>query len=175
MMKTKYEYVIGIDPDVDGSGVGILYDGREIRKEHLLLPYLVEHLKYLKGRASASGKSIKVFIEAGWMNKGNYHLVEDRSQKHAAKLGEKVGRNHEVGKQIGVFCDFLNIEYEFVRPLKKIWKGKDGKITQKELQDLMEGSVSVPYTGKTNQEVRDAILIAMYHSGIPLMTKNFFR
>ena len=39
----------------------------------------------------------------------------------------------------------------------------------------MEGSVSVPYTGKTNQEVRDAILIAMYHSGIPLMTKNFFR
>ena len=172
MMKTKYEYIIGIDPDVDGSGVGILYDGREIRKEQLLLPHLVE---FLKECVAVSGNSVKVFIEAGWMNKGNYHLVEDRSQKHAAKLGEKVGRNHEVGKQIGVFCDFLNIEYEFVRPLKKIWKGKDGKITQEELQDLMEGSVSVPYTGKTNQEVRDAILIAMYYSGIPLMTKNFFR
>ena len=167
---TKYDYVIGIDPDVEGSGVGVVIEGREIRKNRLELPQLIEYLR----EVLATGVSMHVYIEAGWMNKGNYHL-QNKGQRHAAKLGEQVGRNHEIGKQIGVFCEYYKIPFEFVYPLKKCWKGKDGKITHEELRDLMEGSVMIPCSGSTNQEVRDAILLAMVHSGIPLMTKSFFK
>lgn len=168
-MKVKYEYIIGIDPDVDGSGVGELFAGKEVRKAQLQLPQLVEYLKGIKSKGT-----MMVYIEAGWMNKGNYHL-QNKGQHHASKIGELVGRNHEIGRQIGAFCEFNCIPYEFVRPLKKVWKGKDGKITHEELQDLMEGSVAVPCSGRSNQEIRDAILLALVHSGIPLMTKNFFK
>lgn len=168
-MKVKYEYVIGIDPDVDGSGVGVLFAGKEVRKEQLQLPQLVEYLKDTKAKGT-----MMTYIEAGWMNKGNYHL-ENKGQYHASKIGVDIGRNHEIGRQIGAFCEYYEIPFEYVRPLKKVWNGKGGKITHEELQDLMEGSVAVPCSGRTNQEIRDAILLALVHSGIPLSTRKIFR
>lgn len=164
--RNKYDYVVGIDPDVDGSGVGVVFHSIEIRKYQFSLPELIE---YLKGIINKEGPvSMKVVIEAGWMNKGNHHL-KNKGQHHASKIGENVGRNHELGKQIGVCCDYYGIPYEFVPPLRKSWKGKNGKITNEELRALMEGSVPYPYSGQTNQDTRDAILLAMVHSGIPLI------
>jgi hypothetical protein len=49
-----------------------------------------------------------------------------------------------------------------MKPLKKNWKGKDGKITHKELA-LFTG-----LTGRTNQEARDAGLIAWIFAGLPI-------
>lgn len=166
MRKSDYLLVIGIDPDVDGSGVGVVVKKNEIRKHQFTLPQLVDFLKDTYNEVGPD-YPMMVVIEAGWMNKGNYHL-KNKGQHHASKIGEQIGRNHEVGRQIGAFCEYNNIPFEFVPPLRKCWKGKDGKISHEELQDLMEGSVMFPYKGRTNQETRDAILLAMTHSGIPL-------
>ena len=59
--------VIGIDPDVDGSGVGVIdMETKEVTKEQLALPELVD---FLKSRLY-SFSDIMVYIEAGWMNGG---------------------------------------------------------------------------------------------------------
>lgn len=156
--------VIGIDPDVDGSGVGVIdMETREVTKEQLALPELVD---FLKSRLY-SFSDIMVYIEAGWMNGGNHHL-QNKGQWHASKIGEQVGRNHQVSKLIGEFCEYHGIPHTFVRPLTKHWHGKDGKITHEELMSLIEGSGLKMAKCRTNQEMRDAILLAMNHSNIAL-------
>lgn len=152
--------VIGIDPDVDGSGVGVIdLEKKTAEKQMLPLPQLVEFLRGKDG--------IKVYIEAGWMNHGNYHL-KNKGQYHASKIGEQVGRNHEVSRIIGEFCEFHNIPFQFIKPLQKRWKGKDGKITHEELMAIVEGSGLKTEIRRTNQETRDALLIALSYSNIPL-------
>lgn len=167
MMRKKNDCVIGIDPDVDGSGVGIVLHQQEVHKMQMILPELVQYLRDLTRRQGPDNPP-KIVIEAGWMNNGNYHL-QNKGQYHASKIGERVGRNHEISRQIGVFCDYYGIAYEFVPPLVKTWKGKDGKISAEELELLMKGSVKIPCKGRTNQETRDAILLAMTHADIPLI------
>lgn len=160
---TKAKIIIGIDPDVDGSGVGVVnLSTRDVSKQQLRLPELIAFLK--------EQDDINVFIEAGWLNKGNYHL-KNKGQWHASKIGEQIGRNHEVSKIIGEFCEFHGITYQFVRPLVKHWKGKDGKITHDELMSLIDGSGLLMNKCRTNQETRDALLLAIVHSGLPLRTK----
>ena len=59
-------------------------------------------------------------------------------------------------------CEHWKIPYEFVKPLKKIWQGRDRKITAEELEQV---------TGKmirTNQEGRDAALLAWTHADLPV-------
>lgn len=152
--------VVGIDPDVDGNGVGIIHlQTKEVTKHQMKMPELVAFLNSLEDPL--------VIIEAGWMNHGNYHL-RNKGQWHAAKIGEQVGRNHEVSRLIGEFCEFHGIPYRFVMPLKKKWKGRDGKITHDELMGMIEGSGLHMAKCRTNQEMRDAIWLAMVHSDIPL-------
>lgn len=156
--------VIGIDPDVDGSGVGVIdKETKTVTKAQLALPQLVEYLR----RQQMMSSSLMVYVEAGWMNGGNRHLL-NKGQWHAAKIGEQVGRNHQVSKLIGEFCEYHGIPFTFVRPLTKHWHGKDGKITHEELMLLIEGSGLTIEKCRTNQEMRDAILLAMDHSNIAL-------
>lgn len=164
-MKTVLPRIlIGIDPDVDGSGVGVIdMETKEVTKAQFALPQLVEYLR----RQHMMSSSLMVYVEAGWMNGGNRHL-QGKGQWHAAKIGEQVGRNHQMSKLIGEFCEYHGIPYTFVRPLTKHWHGKDGKITHEELMSLIEGSGLTIEKCRTNQEMRDAILLAMDHSNIAL-------
>lgn len=50
-------------------------------------------------------------------------------------------------------------------PLFKCWKGKDRKITDEEIKCFM------PIKGRTNQESRDAALLAWVFSGLPIRVK----
>ena len=157
----KPSIVIGVDPDVDGSGVGVLdLDTHEVKNLQLRLPELVDYLTDMRGSAM-------VFVEAGWKNRGNYHL-KNKGQYHASKIGEQVGRNHEVSKIIGEFCEHNHVPFVHVVPLKKCWQGPDGKITHEELMALIEGSGLSMKKCRTNQEIRDAILLAITHSNIPM-------
>ena len=153
--KRKVRVVIGIDPDVDGSGVGVVnLDTKEVTKAQLRLPELVE---YLRGKPH-----IMVFVEAGWMNHGNYHL-KNKGQWHASKIGEQIGRNHEVSKLIGEFCEYYDIPYRHVKPLAKCYHGKDGKISHEELIELIEDRGFHMAKCRTNQETRDAIRLAVIY------------
>jgi hypothetical protein len=162
----KPDCIIAIDPDVDKSGVAELRTGdRLLGATSLTFPQLLDFFQFVKREMiTAKGLTVTVVVEAGWLNAiSNYHTKADRKGQRIAK---NVGANHQVGKMIVEMCRHYGIDVVEVRPLKKMWKGKDGKITHKEL------AAFTGITGRTNQESRDAALIAWVYAGLPIKIKT---
>jgi hypothetical protein len=170
---TNRDVIIAIDPDVGGSGVAVFYMSTKMfQTGNMTLPKLVDFLKDKKGWCDGEGFSLIVVVEASYLINANWHLSWDDTKNRAAAKGKQVGRNHEIGRQIVEFCKYLEIPYEEKLPLKKCWAGKDGKISHDELIQLIDGMSLPAWTGKTNQEIRDAMLIALDRSGLPLRMKK---
>ena len=168
----KVHIIIAIDPDVDGSGVAILVPStRRLDVGNLTLPQLVDFLKNEKEFNDHENLSWVVVIEASYLISANWHLDWNDTKNRAAAKGRQVGRNHEIGRQIVEFCKHLDVPYEEKLPLTKCWAGKDGKITHAELNMLREG-MGFSTLGTTNQEQRDAALLALDRSGLPLIMKK---
>lgn len=168
-MIRKFKRIMAIDPDVDESGVAIVdMTGRTLTTSRAGLPELVEMLR-VHSLKMLPADDMVVVVEASWLAKANWHAHHTDSHRVAAAKGEQTGRNHEVGRQIVKFCGFFGIPYEEKLPLKKIWNGKDGKITFTELKSLCSGSGIAYDAKKNNQEERDAALLAIDRSGIPMI------
>lgn len=160
---------MAIDPDVDESGVAIVdMTGRTLTTSRAGLPELAEMLR-THSLKMLPADDMLVVVEASWLASANWHTHESDSHRTAAAKGERTGRNHEVGRQIVKFCQYHNVPYEEKLPLKKIWNGKDGKITFTELKSLCKGSGIQYESKKNNQEERDAALLAIDRSGIPMI------
>lgn len=156
-------FYIGIDPDVEKNGVAWLdVETRKMVIKELPFPQTVE---YCVGqyRATKPGDGFKVIIEAGWMNRGNWHLRRWDGRNGAAAKGVDQGRNEQTSRLIGEMLAYYNVPYEFKRPLIKCWAGKDRKITKEELE-----SITGQKLGRTNQEGRDAALLAWDKAGLPM-------
>lgn len=168
-LKSRLHTIVGIDPDVEKSGVASLeYPTRRLEVMTLEFPDLLDYLQWLKRQSEVTGNAVMVVIEAGWLNKSNWHLGTKDTRAVAAAKGNHAGRNHETGRKIAEMCQHWQIPYELVKPLAlkiggvNLWKGKDGKITQEEL------AAFTGITGRTNQEGRDAALLAWTWAGFPL-------
>lgn len=149
-LKSKYQNVIGIDPDVTKSGVATIdVNTRQMSISTLTFPKVVEVLLALKDT-----QDTLIVIEAGWLIKTNWHIRYEDNRRTAAAKGNTVGRNHEVGRKMVELCDAWNIPHIEIKPLPKKWRGPDHKITQEEFQMITK------CTQRTNQEGRDAGLIA---------------
>jgi hypothetical protein len=163
----KYDTIVAIDPDVDKSGVAELSpQNRLLEVTSLTFPQLMDYLQARKNMSEAAHTSLVVVVEAGWLNSSNWHLKDGDSKRIASAKGNSTGRNHETGRKIVDMCRHYGIETVEMRPLKKNWKGKDGKIAHEELA-LFTG-----LTGRTNQEARDAGLIAWIFAGLPIRIQN---
>lgn len=148
--------IIAIDPDVTKSGVAILDSNANSLDLHsMTFPELVDIFLSLQTR-----EDIIVCVEAGWINNANWHIRSYDSKAAACAKGNSTGRNHEVGRKMIELCKHWNIPCKEVKPLRKYWQGKDGKITHHELDRIMRAySVIIPK--RTNQEERDAALLAL--------------
>lgn len=157
--------VIGIDPDAIKSGIAVLYlPNRTMHVATLTFPDLIAAVQ-----EESTIRPVKVYVEAGWLNRSNWHTRYTDTPALAAKKGEAVGRNQETGRKIFEMLKHLGIDVELIKPLPlrigrtNLWRGKDGKITHEEL---------VAMTGlkqkRTNQEERDAALIAWRMEGLPI-------
>lgn len=165
----KVDVVIGIDPDVEKSGCAYLEVAtRRLEISTLTFPDLLDYLRYVQRQTEVAQKNFRVIIEAGWLNKAHWHLAPKDTKTVAAAKGNSAGRNHETGRKIAEMCKHWQMPYELVKPLAlkvggvNLWQGKDGKITQEEL------SAFTGITGRTNQEGRDAALIAWEWAGLPV-------
>ena len=157
-MTNKADIIIGIDPDVSKSGVGVVSSKGEVEVFSFTFPELIEHLKL-----SAQLKDCTVVVvEASWKISTNWHTGRGDSIRTAARKGKDAGRCHEVGRKIVECARYYGLEVVERLPLKKIWKGKDGKITDEEIKAFM------PIQGRTNQEERDAALLAWDYAGLPI-------
>lgn len=160
----RYDYVIGIDPDVDRNGCALLdVRPRKMEVKTLTFPRLIDYICEISRKSNEEGSSLIVIIEAGWMNRSNFHILRSHGKQGIASLGVDQGRNEQVSRLIGEFMEHKSIDYEFKRPLTKCWKGKDRKITREEIEMITGQNL-----GRTNQEGRDAALLAWEYAGFPI-------
>jgi len=162
--------LIGIDPDVDKAGVAYIGTNKEMQLNNMTFFELFDYLAYGKKVSErniiTASIHIKVYIEAGWLNKTNWHvskLVKDEIKNifsskgfnlqalHkliaiVAQIGARTGANHETGRKIAEMCEYLKIDYELVRP------------TQSKV-DAVYFKQLTKYQGRTNQEQRDAAML----------------
>lgn len=159
----QYDYILAIDPDTDKSGLATLtLCTKDVMVESMYFPSIVERLSRLKDLYPNS----LVVVEAGWLNESNWHLKKGESARMAAAKGNAVGRNHETGRKIIEMAKHYGLHVKEVKPLKKCWKGRDGKISHEELAYFVPGLPS-----RTNQETRDAVLLSWVEAGFPIRVK----
>ena len=137
---------VAIDPDIDKNGVATLVDEKlslASLRFFELFDFLSEHKSHVT----------MVYVEASWLlNKTSFRYSKGKGMSE--KIGSDVGGNRETGKKICEMCEYLKIPFTEVKPLKKIWKGPDRKITHAEFNKQARTSFK-----RTNQEERDAGLI----------------
>lgn len=158
-----YDIIIGIDPDVEASGVATLIRRtKKIDATTMKLPALVDYLR----RVRYPTLTVAVVVEASWTTAHNFHSLPSDSKAVAAKKGYHVGRNHQIGIDIADIARHFSLDVRLQPPLRKIWKGKDRKITHEEICAI------TGYTAKrSNQEERDAMLLAWTSANLPIRIK----
>ena len=134
-------FIIGIDPDIDKSGLAIAKDG--MIKDLECLDFMSLQF-FLVGNKD---KIKKVYLEAGWLNKkASWHVSPNKET--AGRTGYKVGQNHQVGMIIEQVLKHHEIPYDLVRPTESKRNHKDFCIFTKWDKEI-----------RTNQEKRDAAIL----------------
>lgn len=162
-MNNKADYIIGIDPDTDKSGVAqLIVAGHEMAVFSLSFPALLDYLQRMAQFQTHTGMKMLVVVEASWRISTNWHTKRGESVRTVARKGNDAGRCHEVGRKIVECARYYGLEVKEQLPLKKIWKGPDGKITHEEI------SAFIRMGTRSNQETRDAALLAWNEAGFPI-------
>ena len=169
----KIGYVIGIDPDIGKNGVGCIERNRRVLEvAYLNFPETLEwvkakHEEWKAKYGETAPQSFMVWVEAGWLNRGNWHVTESPNGKFspsawAAAVGKGDGECSAVSKKLLECFEYYGIPCSPIKPLRKCWKGKDRKITHEELlRELAIYKVQHTLKGRSNQEVRDACLLSL--------------
>jgi len=135
--------LIGVDCDVDKSGIAIYFSKDNFQLKNLRF---FELFKLLKFYTLVQEMELEIYIEAGWLNKSNWHKLVNGSSNINAQIGQRTGANHETGKKIVEMCEYLGLKYHLIKPTKtKVDAVAFNKITN--------------YKGRTNQEQRDAAML----------------
>lgn len=175
-------YYVGIDPDIEKSGL-VLVDKQENRITHaeaLDISGLVGFLRMLVQEHSADLGQVVVVLEDSDESR-NWHTdcyFKEMAQSRfnpfvckkvlgkAAAVGRNTGLCHATSRHIRTFAEGMGLFVLGQKPFQKYWRGKDGKITQAEAEAFMTGLPK-----RCNQEVRDAALLAWVVSGLPIRIK----
>ncbi|EHU1299954.1 TPA: hypothetical protein PPD39_003606 [Acinetobacter baumannii] len=130
------QIIIGIDPDLEKSGVAIL--GNDLQLKNMTFPETVELFR------NEQDSIKKVVIEAGWENKkANFRVGGCHSRQVNEQIARRVGMNHATGILLAEIAQALGLAVLLVKPTKsKLNAEQFNKITG--------------WQGRTNQEQRDA-------------------
>lgn len=133
--------IIGIDPDLDKSGIAILRDN-SLELNNLCFVDTINLFIDFKDDIK------KVVIEGGWLNKkSNFHKFVG-SPVAGERIAKNVGENHATGKLLVQVAESLGLKVLVTKPSKKTAK-----------KDAKEFNRITGWQGTTNQEVRDAAML----------------
>ncbi|HEO1789223.1 TPA: hypothetical protein VAM21_001945 [Acinetobacter baumannii] len=140
------QIIIGIDPDLEKSGVAVLKDGL-LRLDNMRFYDLTQYFEVNKDQIK------KVVIEAGWLNKkSNLHGHIGQSKRAGERIAKNVGENHATGKLLVEMAESLGLTVVLVKPTKS-------KKNSEEFNRI------TGWQGRTNQEQRDAGMLIWGMSG----------
>lgn len=160
----KYDNIIGIDPDSDKSGVAFIEVAtHKLEVASLTFWQLYSYLSWVKEQSVKFSQTVLVVVEHSNYTAHNWHIKGHSNKAVASRMGYDVGRCHRTGELIEEMCENLALEHLKQPPLLKCWKGQDRKITHEEIVKIT-GLIAK----RTNQEERDAILLAWAVAGIPI-------
>ena len=160
----KPRYIIAVDPDIYLSGFAVI-DTIEKKVVDACTLSLFKLIEKCGAWASTTGDYI-VLVEASWNTTRTHRIGYNDNKAVAAKRGYAVGMNHMRGKDIVEGLKHYGIKHEEVPPLRKCWKGKEGKITHEEIISVMKKNGIAYNSGRTNQEVRDSLLICLIYGNL---------
>ncbi len=157
---TRKSYIVGIDPDIDKSGVAML---DMVKKQFVYLgalpfPRLLEFVE--------SNKDDACFVVEDSDIATSFHYIRTDKPAIIFAKGRSVGLCHATFRHLCEYLDYVGAEYVKQRPLRKMWKGKDRKITHEELSYFVSGLPK-----RTSQDVRDACLLAWNEARLPIKVK----
>lgn len=169
MNKTKYKLIIGIDPDIDKCGVAVLdVASKTISLNDMDITMLIYHVFEILKPYKRDECAVVVEIDRAHCH--NWHLTPYDTKASAASKGFDQGRCFSVAETLCQFFNYANCEVVEKAPLVKMWSGPDRKITHEELTSLVGLNFSFKTKRRTsNQEQRDAALLALDVSDIPII------
>jgi len=160
-------FVIGIDPDVSKSGVALLdCEAMEFKAvETQSFADLVDYFSVLATDRYYAHKSVVIVMEDSDLST-NWHVSPRDNKATAAAKGRSVGMCHATARHLKECAEAYGLEVVPIKPLRKCWKGRDGKITHDEAAYFMRG-----LPRQTNPESRDAALLAWAFADFPIRVK----
>ena len=151
---TKTPYVVGIDPDLNASGVAAwCHLSRSwLFAKSVSIESILDSLKEL------NPKETTVYVECGWLNKkANYRNTKNRAASESIAM--KVGQNHATGKLIIKLLEASGYIVEKFKPLRKgFFKGEAGWTEHGRKHVAKESGLS----HSMNDDVRDAIFTVLH-------------
>ena len=176
---TKKPLIIGIDPDTEASGWAVVnLNDRSVHLETLpflrVLDLLNEWRCEEDERYLDTEYSYRFVLENVWGTSHNWHASPKDNHRVVAKKGYHLGRCAMVGELLRDAIQAKEFPIICQKPLLKHWRGQDGKITHSEILEVCRHhNLTIPKSklARTNQEERDALLLAIHHIATP--TKLF--
>lgn len=140
----KNEFIIGIDPDANKSGVAIVQKKR-LWLHNMTFFELFDYLTAHKGFIET------VVVEAGFLNKPNWSVFKRNKGELSVKLkiANDIGRNQGTAQKIVEMLDYLKINYSIVKPTKT-------KLSNVDFQLVAAQRGYYGFDKRTNEEQRDA-------------------
>ena len=168
--------LIGIDPDTKASGWAVIdLSDRTVHLETLpfmdILSLLTEWRREVDDHYLDEAYSYRFVVEDIWRVAHNWHVSPRDNRLTISKKGYHIGRCSMVGQLIYEAIGAHFFPRIAQPPLRKVWRGADGKITHAELLELCEKhdlKLTPSKQKQTNQEERDALLLALHHIATPL-------
>lgn len=168
--------LIGIDPDTKASGWALIdLSDRTVHLETLpfmdILALLTEWRREVDDHYLDESYSYRFVVEDIWTVAHNWHVSARDNRQTISKKGYHIGRCSMVGQLIYEAIGAHFFPRIAQPPLRKVWRGADGKITHPELLELCEKHDLILPPSKlkqTNQEERDALLLALHHIATPI-------
>lgn len=168
--------LVGIDPDTKASGWAVIdLSDRTVHLETLpfmdILALLTEWRREVDDHYLDESYSYRFVVEDIWTVAHNWHVSARDNRQTISKKGYHIGRCSMVGQLIYEAIGAHFFPRIAQPPLRKVWRGADGKITHPELLELCEKHDLILPPSKlkqTNQEERDALLLALHHIATPI-------
>lgn len=168
--------LVGIDPDTKASGWACIdLSDRTVHLETLpfmdILSLLTEWRREVDDHYLDEAYSYRFVVEDIWRVAHNWHVSPRDNRQTISKKGYHIGRCSMVGQLIYEAIGAHFFPRIAQPPLRKVWRGADGKITHSELLELCEKHDLILPPSKqkqTNQEERDALLLALHHIATPI-------
>ena len=162
----KPRYIVAIDPDISKSGFCIVDSKCRTLDTAYAASFMNVVEKFMlisQNRVPPFDKDDTIVVIEDSDNTNNWHLPAGCSPRAAAAIGHTTGLGHGAQRLIMEAAEYFGLKVVLQAPLKKNWLGRDGKITQEEIRQFVPD-----FPQKSNQEVRDAVLLAWCYANLPI-------